>query len=506
MIVPSKFKVTDSEGFFVSPAKNEFGKYSEDTDETAFSLFCELYTVTLNGEACEVRDCRVSAHPFNRPWPGKQRAFSQTEAAGFISFAADEPVAVRVKAKKEFQRATVRPLSKEIKIDKVDGELEFVLPAPGAYVLELDDSHNALHIFFDPVKEYPEAEGATYYFGAGMHFPGYINLRDNDTVYIDRDAVVFGSLCSTGAKNVRIFGGGVIDGCFEERITENCYENHTKGNVRLYNCENLIIEDIILKNSASWCLALFNCKNVTVDGVKIVGQWRYNTDGIDLVNSSNVNIKNCFIRSFDDTVSIKGIYDFDGAIENITVDNCVLWCGWGNTCEIGIETAAREYRNITFKNCDVIHTSGPAMSVLCGNHADICGVLYENINVELSSDLEPPIVQTCEAQSYDPSGKSVKHRLLQIDNGQYAIRQKDPSSVVRKKSEKLGTVRGVRFENIRVFTDSADIKPNLKVYCKGSEENISDISLSGLYLNEIRQYDLRNFEVSYDNFDGIKFD
>ena len=487
MIIKTKFYSTDPEGFFVAPAKNEFRQYAEDTDEVAFALLSDLYEVTLNGELCEVRDCRVSAHPFNRPWPGKQRAFSQTEAAAYVSFAADEPVTVKVKTKKSYYKAIVRPLSKSIEPKISKGEIEFLLSEPGAYVLELDDSHNALHIFFDEIKEYSDAKSATYYFGEGMHFPGNINLRDNDTVYIDRNAVVFGSLCSTGAKNVRVYGGGVIDGCFEERITENCYENHTKGNVRLYNCEDLRIEDIILKNSASWCLALFNCKNVVIDSVKIVGQWRYNTDGIDLVNSSNVEIKNCFVRSFDDTISIKGIYDYEGAIENITVDNCVLWCGWGNTCEIGIETAAKKYENITFKNSDVIHTSGPAMSVLGGNQADISKVLYENINIEFSSDLEAEIVQKSEAQTYDPGEKKANHRLLQVDNAQYGIRHKNPNFVDRGKSDKLGPVI-----------------PRIRVACKGSAENISDITVSSLYLNGQKQSDLSNFETVYENFDGIK--
>ncbi len=493
--------MTDEDGFFVSFGKNEFGQFAADTDEVVFRAISDIYSVTLGGSPCEVRDCRVSAYPFNRPWPGKQRPFSQTEAAGYISFSADEPVCLRVKAKKEFEKAVVRPLSRGVEPKTVGDELEFTLDCPGCYVLELDDHHGALHIFFNEIKEYPDAEKATYYFGAGIHFPGNINLRDNDTVYIDENAVVFGSLCSTGAKNVRVFGGGVIDGSFEERITENCYENHTKGNVRLYNCENISIEDVILTNSASWCLALFNCRGVNIDGVKIVGQWRYNTDGIDLVNTSDVKIKNCFVRSFDDTVTIKGIYDFDGAIENIEVENCVLWCGWGNTCEIGIETAAREYRNIAFRNCDVVHSSGSVLSVLGGNQADIHGIVYENINVEFSSDQQPEIVQKSEAQTYDESEKTAKPRLLCVDNRQYDIRQKNPNGVVRKKSEKLGTVHGVRFENIRVFTDSDELRPCVKVVCVGEKENISDISLRGLFLNGEEQHDLSRFATEFDNFD-----
>ena len=504
MLKIPKICLTDSEGNFVSFGKKEFAVYAPDTDEVVFKALNDDFSVTLNGQPCEVRDCRVSAYPFNRPWPGKQRPFSQSESAGYISFSADEAVCVRVKTKKEFTNALIRPLSRKIDVKKDGDELVFTLENTGSYVLELDSLHTALHIFFNEIKEYPEKENATHYFGAGIHFPGNINLRDNDSVYIDPEAIVFGSLCSTGAKNVHVFGGGVIEGCFEERITENCYENHTKGNARLYNCENLRIEDIIFTNSATWCLALFNCNNVQIDNVKIVGQWRYNTDGIDVVNSSNVEIKNSFIRSFDDTITIKGVYNFDGVIENITSKNCVLWCGWGNTCELGIETSAREYRNISFENCDVIHSSGPALSVLSGCQSDIHDVLYKDINVEFSSDQQPEILQQREKQVYDSSERTATPYLISIDNTQYSLRKRSSKAVERAVSEKLGTIKNVRFENIRVFTDSDRMKPLININCNGERSNIADISICDLYMNGDKQTDLSAFELYLNNFDECK--
>ena len=131
-------------------------------------------------------------------------------------------------------------------------------------------------------------------------------------------------------------------------------------------------------------------------------------------------------------------------------------------------------------------------------------MLYENINVEFSSDLELPIVQMCEAQSYDAEGKLGVPVLIYVNNRQYGIRRKNPLAVVREVSEKLGTVRGVRFENIRVFADSDEIKPQIKVKCLGEKENISDISVDGIYFCGERQLDMSKFNVEYDNFSGIK--
>ena len=321
-------KVKNSSGnYYVCWGRTEFGNFARDTEEVVYKLLNTDFDVKINGNKCEVRECRVSAIPFNRPWPGKQRPINQSESAGFVSFSADEEVEIRVKRKKSFDNAIIRPLSKNVAVDAVNGEAVFKLKNPGNYVLEFGDSHNVLHIFFNEIKEYPDAEKATMHFGPGMHFPGVIYLRDNDTVYIDENAVVFGSIYSMGAKNVRIYGGGVLDNSCEERLTENCYENFTKGTFRIYNCENIDVSDIILTNSSTWVMSMFNCKNIHIDNVKIVGHWRYNTDGIDIVNSENVRIENCFIRSFDDTISIKAIYEYPNPIQNIMVDNCVMWCG-----------------------------------------------------------------------------------------------------------------------------------------------------------------------------------
>ena len=136
-----------SNGFYTSFAKGEFAQYSRDTDEVVFRPLNQDYTVTLNGQPIEVRECRVSACPFNRPWPGKQRPFDQSESAGFISFEADEAVELRVKKSTPFTSAVVRPTSKNI-TPKIDGdEIIFTLTEKGGYVLEVDGMHGALHIF-----------------------------------------------------------------------------------------------------------------------------------------------------------------------------------------------------------------------------------------------------------------------------------------------------------------------------------------------------------------------
>lgn len=129
----------------------------------------------------------------------------------------------RITPDRSFRKATLRPLSKNIELAVLNGAISFRLEKPGFYVLELDDSHNALHIFFNAPNDFPEKAGATFYFGPGKHFANVITLKDNDTVYIDASAIVYGALYGQGVKNVHIFGHGVIDGSSFERIGRPTY-------------------------------------------------------------------------------------------------------------------------------------------------------------------------------------------------------------------------------------------------------------------------------------------
>lgn len=495
--------VNSCEDTYVCWGRMEYAKFATDTDEVIFKLLNTDFEVEINGVPCEVRECRVSAVPFNRPWPGKQRPLDQTESAGFISFSADEEVEIRVKRRKSFDTAMIRPLSRNVEVSVTECEAVFKLKEHGQYSLEFGDIHNVLHIFFNELKEYPDAEKANVYFGPGMHFPGVVTLRDNDTVYIDENAVVFGSINSLGAKNVKIYGGGIVDNSCEERLTENAYENFHKGAFKIYNCENIDVSDIILTNSCTWTMAMFNCKNVHIDNVKIVGQWRYNTDGIDVVNSENVLIENCFIRSFDDTISLKAVYDYPEPMQNITIDNCVMWCDWGKNCEIGLETACKEYKNIVFRNCDLIHNSSGAMCISNGCYADMHDILFENIHVELQKDTLPQILQTEDAQKYDAKGVTAPACLIQNVISPFAIRTKNTSGIIRATSDIPGDIHDVTYKNIHVHTDSEALMPKIRIETAFSEKKLKNFQLENIFVNgeKVTQFD--RFETSFVNAENI---
>ena len=230
---------------------------------------------------------------------------------------------------------------------------------------------------------------------------------------------------------------------------------------------------------------LFHCFDVKIDDIKVFGQWRYNTDGIDIVNSQNINIENSFIHSFDDTITIKGIDRYictDN--KNIYVNNCVLWCDWGRCCEIGLETACRTYSNISFVNCDILRGGKSVLDIQNGDCADIYDIVFENINVEYNLFDTVEQYQEADEIKYEKADSIQIPILKNIDNFSFRSEINERLWKIPQKGDydkinavgKYGMVHNIAYRNINVFYEE------------------------GLSLDDGKPIILINFESSYDDY------
>ena len=428
----------------------------------------DTFQINVNGEAVQACLCRVSAMPFNIWWPGRQRSIEQTELAGVLSVVADEPITVTVSYDGAQGKPIVRPLHKNITAVCENGVTAFTIERAGDYVLEMPSEHECIHIFVDAPKDFSVYGTPTHYFGAGVHEVGKITLKSGDRVFIDENAYVKGVLYGKDVKDVKIYGYGRLDGGMEERKNSRCYEEDTNGCVKLYDCEDVLLEGITLSDSAVWVLNVFHSQNVVVENIKIVGHWRYNTDGIDVVNSSNVFIRNSFIRAFDDAITLKGIaYYAQSPIENIFVENCILWCGWGRTLEIGLETVAEKYENIHFSNCDLIHNSAVALDIQSGDYAEISNVSYRDIRVEYSKYTTPEVMENPLGVAYTGAGKLHLPTLIKVCTQPYALDGEEYSAYAalheQLRQGRYAFMHDIAFENITVYLEDELAFPEIVI-------------------------------------------
>lgn len=417
-----------------------------------FSMLSDDFDVQVDGRACEVRAIRVSAHPFNRVWPGHQRPYAQTEGSGYVAFEKNGPSSFVIRPRGGFKSVVVRPLSAGVKPETADGTVSFALPKAGHYTVEFDGSHRTLHLFQEPKRDFAEHGTPTRTFGPGVHMAGLVRVKSGDRIYVDRDAVVYGRILGEDVRDVRIFGGGVIDGTTCGRVFDSGYTPLQPYGVAFFRSREIRVDGPILVNCAYWCTAFFDCENVEVSHLKVVGQWRYNTDGIDICNSRHVKVRDCFVRSFDDTICVKGVLPFaDRPVEDISVERCVLWCGWGNTCEIGVETHAPHMKGIRFSQCDLIHNAAIALDVGCGGKTVVDDVSYRDIRVEFQRDTEPMVLQKRDGDGWNPGGKRGTPSLAIIRANPYG---KDGGG---------GKVGRVTYDGLKLYFDDEATKPFVRI-------------------------------------------
>lgn len=118
--------------------------------------------------------------------------------------------------------------------------------------------------------------------------------------------------------------------------------------------------------------------------MKLIG-YRANSDGIDICNSRDVMVENCFIRTLDDLIVVKTPKDGKGAAQRILARNCILWNQCAHALSIGAEITS-DINDILFTDCDIIHDQGREWSlrVYHTDAARVSNVRFENIRIEES--------------------------------------------------------------------------------------------------------------------------
>jgi len=386
------------------------------------------FEVFWNNTARTAEPARVSAMPINRVWPGKQRSLDQTEIAWFVNLDWVEGVReakLLIKIDDALrQTIEIRPLASAIPtyVD-VDG-IHLTLTKPCHFTVEVNGRAGTLHVFVNPPEDpFVPGEG-DWYFGPGIHDAGVIMPQSGQTVYLAAGAVVYGAIFIYRAKDVRIMGRGILDASKFRRGNDSDPANgellepaiaklglsakdaHYSGAVVAYECTDLTISGITVRDSMFWTLIVRNhCRNVVIDNIKIIGQWRYNSDGINICASQDVIVRNSFVRSFDDCIVGRGavLAGESGPLDRLLVENCILWCDWGKSLEVWAGNVPCRIANVTFQNIHLIHLSVVALDITTwfgSSDTVIENIKFQNIVIDPDEQYQSPEMQTIDHQKY----------------------------------------------------------------------------------------------------------
>lgn len=404
----------------------------------AGEVLSEEYRVWAGGRKVDV----YTARTLDPPFAGKQWDFGGDYA--FTNFDLAGEVDVRITSTKSLRNVVIRPAGVEKKLVD-DHTLLVSLPGPRKLSIEPDGKKGPLLLFANPLEKDPPKPDSpkVIYFGPGVHKPGKIELGSNQTLYLAGGAVVKGGVMAQGEK-IRIRGRGILDG------SDWAWRTGPTPHLISIRGTDVEVSGITIRGASHWTIVPRHSRRVTVRGVKICNSRVQNDDGINPCNSQDVLITDCFIRSDDDCVALKGL-DFaatNSNVERVTVENCTLWCDRARIFLLGHESRARFMRGVTLRNLDIIHASMTLFLFEPGEEMRLEDVTVQDVRIHGEGQRElirlRPVVNQYMRNKVPGVIRDVRFRNVTVSGspGAYQVQVEgaDPEH----------DVRGVTFENVTI--------------------------------------------------------
>lgn len=271
----------------------------------------------------------------------------------------------------------IRPLSKNIRPLLNGSDVSFSLSEAGQYSVErAGTSHfkdDVIFLFANrPDGNIPNLSAKNViHLKAGIHYRN-IDLKSNQTLYLDAGAVLFGAINVWNAKNVSILGRGTVVYYGPQSEThDDGWKNQKNWHpLTTNNVQGLTVRGItFVGKSRTWTIQTHTTFDAIFDNIKIlaVNPQNINGDGIDWYGGGRAKVLNSLIRSMDDCFafftkdSCKDMWattkNTEGEVKDIYIENCVLWTTLANVFRIGFNGQDLTTDHITMKNCDILHIS-----------------------------------------------------------------------------------------------------------------------------------------------------
>ena len=253
-----------------------------------------------------------------------------------------------------------------------------------------------------------EKGGGRLVFSVGRYVTGSIFMKSNVTIHLKEGAVILGStnpfdyqrqrwtalVFAFDQENIGITGAGVIDGRGYE-VAKNMVAFIHKGviedphfkndrpwellrpnNIYFKNCKNITIRGIHLNNAACWTQQYHLCKNILIEGITVDSKNYWNNDGIDIVDSDSVIIRNNYIDASDDGICLKSRHDTLGCQDVLIYNNTVRSSASG----IKIGTVTRgHFKNINIINNKVYDTYRSAITLAAVDGSTVEDVVVDSV-------------------------------------------------------------------------------------------------------------------------------
>lgn len=193
-------------------------------------------------------------------------------------------------------------------------------------------------------------------------------------------------------KNISISGQGIIDGQGQELMLD-IFKKLRSGELKqdtmwlvkrpevgralvvlFHSCTDAKVTGVTLKNASNWVQDYRECDGVTIDKITVQSTAYWNNDGLDITDSKNVKITNCFINSSDDGICLKS-ENPNLMCENVFIDSCTVRSS-ASGFKLGTASVGG-FKNIKVRNLTVFDTYRSAIAL-----ESVDGGILEDIDIQ----------------------------------------------------------------------------------------------------------------------------
>lgn len=395
------------DAFIGSDIKTEDGSWNNDEHSNGVVL-SPYYNLTINGEKTEAYGIRATEGMHSFALLSLSKGQSAECGLSFLSSS-------------EISSFKVLPSSSKVGLRLNKNHFSFTVSKPGSYTAILNEDYaKAFTLFVYQKGNNPSAyeetifspgehgliafskEKQTYRFEKGVHRVDRIDFKSNCEVILEDGAMLIADVPSKSkevplldpdwagmtrykaffnaenCKNVAIKGHGLVD------LTSLPW--HARLGLYFSSCESITLNGFLMNGSPEWTLELFGCTQATVENIALFG-YRQNSDGFAIVDSSHVEIRNCFARSGDDLFEVKTMDpNLDNEVKDIHFSSCVAWpdkCrGYGI-----IHETKRDISDVVYEDISIIKAPADWMdalgclNVIVAGDASISAVSFKNVEI-----------------------------------------------------------------------------------------------------------------------------
>ncbi|CAF2797429.1 unnamed protein product [Rotaria sp. Silwood2] len=261
---------------------------------------------------------------------------------------------------------------------------------------------------------------------------------------------------------------------------------------------SIVLTNITITNSSLWTVTVVESDNVLFDNVTIIDDRRWsNNDGIDLINSRNIIIRNSNISTGDDCIAI--ISHDSSSMYNITVENMDL-----ESTSAAIKVSSFEANstgdmyNMIFRNIRIANTNRGLCLAPHWGSGRISNILFEQMYIETRFfgldwwGSAEPIYVTGLSMSVDRQWTGILNNVTFRN----IIAKGEQGIIVRGN---ISILQNIHFENISLVINrwsnvtehpSHDYRPS-------QEPQMSWAEVDGIFALDINEFYLQDINIEF---------